>query len=65
MHYNNQEFKGEQSIINSFKKIFESVYTFPLPSSLLTKNFNYLDSIRNIDINILDVFDGLNSLNLN
>jgi len=44
--FNNEETKDGQSIVNTFKKYFSSVYTQPLPNPNFTNNFS--NSIPNI-----------------
>jgi len=66
MQYYNEEAEGGQAIVNIFGKYFASVYTQPLSQSSLKPNFiNTLNSICNLNIYLMDVFNELNDVNLN
>lgn len=66
MIFNNEEAEGGQTIVNIFGKYFSSVYTQPLPNSSFKPNpINTLNSICNLQISLMDVFNELNNINLN
>ena len=66
MHLNNVQIDNSQDMVDLFAKYFSSVYTQPLQNtSINLKPPNSSISLCNINITFSDIFQELDTLNLN